>query len=266
MLSGPKFPCTTTKRPASGNGFYSAQPNVDDSAWELVGIPTGAISGFDVVDVDVEGMDWLSANAHKLPLTRVQVTRSGGRHLFFRHVEGMRCSAGRIAAGVDVRADGGYVIDWSREGYATEIREIAEWPEWLSELAMPATIEGPHQTVRAMGALRGPSIVPSSNSKSNPFGIQRTGSLRARCTVLVRQVEYARPGRRNELLNWSSYRFGQMIAEGVIRQEIAELLLEGAAKTCGLVQDDGINRCRATIKSGIGAGIRDFNDLMKDKQ
>jgi hypothetical protein len=33
-------------------------------------------------------------------------------HFFFQHAPGLRCSRGLIAPGVDVRADGGYVIWW----------------------------------------------------------------------------------------------------------------------------------------------------------
>jgi len=54
-----------------------------------------------------------------------------------------------------------------------------------------------------------------------------------------------------------------MIFEGVIKPEIATLLLESSAKICGLWRDDGAAQCRATIKSGIAAGIRDTNDLWR---
>jgi hypothetical protein len=37
-------------------------------------------------------------------------------HLIFQHAAGLRCSAEKIAAGVDVRAIGGYVIWWPAAG------------------------------------------------------------------------------------------------------------------------------------------------------
>jgi hypothetical protein len=44
----------------------------------------------------------------------------------------MGCSTSRVASGVDVKADGGYVIDWSREGLpVANAGLLAEWPEWL---------------------------------------------------------------------------------------------------------------------------------------
>jgi hypothetical protein len=35
---------------------------------------------------------------------------SGGRHIYFAHFDSLRSSTSKIAEGVDVRADGGYVI------------------------------------------------------------------------------------------------------------------------------------------------------------
>jgi Bifunctional DNA primase/polymerase, N-terminal len=210
------------------------------------------------------GLDWLAGNINKLPPTRVQVTRSGGKHLFFHHVDGVRCSAGRIAVGVDVRGDGGYIIDWSREGYPCEERAIAGWPDWLLRLALHpsgpwgSNAIGPHRDGQL---LHGPSVFacPDNQLTANNQPTA-TRDLRMRSKSILRKIEYTRPGRRNELLNWGSYQFGLMIAEGRINPDIASLLLEGAAKVCGLWRDDGPSQCKATIRSGINAGIRDWNE------
>lgn len=54
-------------------------------------------------------------------------------HLFFQHEFGLKCSAGRIAVGVDVRADGGYVIWWPGIGLPViSEKPMAMWPEWLA--------------------------------------------------------------------------------------------------------------------------------------
>src|SRR3954453_22131000 len=76
----------------------------------LIGVPTGIRSGWDVVDVDPRhgGDVWLKKNRHHLPATTIHQTMQGGTHLLFRHHPGMRSSAGRIAPGVDVRAEGGF--------------------------------------------------------------------------------------------------------------------------------------------------------------
>lgn len=56
----------------------------------LIGVATGAVSGIDVLDVDVKhgGIDWLDKHINELPPTRTQETRSGGYHLLFKHQSG----------------------------------------------------------------------------------------------------------------------------------------------------------------------------------
>ena len=66
--------------------------------------------------------------------------------------------------------------------------------------------------------------------------------------------------KRNRLLNWGAYRFGEIVAEGRINPDIASLLLEQGAKSCGLWLDDGPQQCLATIRSGIAAGVRDASE------
>jgi hypothetical protein len=251
----PRFPCREDKTPLT-RWTNGARADVDDSEWPLVGVPNGAVSGFDALDIDREGLNWLASVIERLPKTRVHETRSGGRHLFWRHAEGLRCSAGRIAKGVDVRADGGYVIWWPRQGLRVFEAEIADWPDWLLGKAQKSL--GPWQSDGGIvGLTHGPNnigAIPGIGAQSG------TLNFRARCNSIIRKVEHTKPGRRNELLNWGAYQFGQMVAEGLIRPDIAALLLEGGAKSCGLWHDDGPAQCRATIKSGIAAGIRDARE------
>jgi hypothetical protein len=202
----PRFACDYDKRPISRRGFHDACVGVDDSAWDLVGVSTGTSSGFDCLDIDVAGgLGWLRGIWERLPPTKTHETRSGGRHLLFRHAEGLRCSAGRIAKGVDVRADGGYIIWWPRQNLRVlSDAEIAEWPEWLLELArkkptLPAACKSnagmgidPCTTTLTHAAV---SVNSEVSSRSN-----RTINLQARCKVILRQVEYAKRGERNRLL------------------------------------------------------------------
>jgi putative DNA primase/helicase len=105
--------------------------------WDVVGIPTGAISGIDALDIDPRhgGDKWLRENPGRLPITRTQITQSGGAHLIFKHTDGVRNSTGTIAPGIDVRGDGGYIVDWSLSDYKVLNADVlAEWPDWLLPL------------------------------------------------------------------------------------------------------------------------------------
>jgi Bifunctional DNA primase/polymerase, N-terminal len=128
-----RFPCGEDKSPRTWWG-KKAQPyerwyGMYDERWQLVGVETGGVNGFDVLDVDPDGLEWFRANQHRLPETRAHVTRRRGLHLFFHAWPTLRCSVGRIAPGVDVRAEGGYVIWWPREG-----APVAN-PDLLAEMA-----------------------------------------------------------------------------------------------------------------------------------
>lgn len=79
-------------------------------------IPTGAMNGVAVLDVDLKDKKNGFETLRKLgfdpdsPTHTAVTTPSGGKHLYFRYPKGLRCSASKIGTGVDVRADGGYVI------------------------------------------------------------------------------------------------------------------------------------------------------------
>ena len=140
------FPCSATKRPASPHGFKDATTDPDALRDSVAGISGrvnrgqhGNVSGIDVLDIDVkhaETKTWWQDNRCRFPRTRIHRTRSGGLHLLFKHPDGARCTAGKIALGVDTRADGGYVIWWPANGLPIfSDAPPASWPEWfLSEL------------------------------------------------------------------------------------------------------------------------------------
>jgi putative DNA primase/helicase len=162
-LGFPVFPCGRKKLPAigkkdGGSGFLDATCDPEEIKslfWKaprapLVGVPTGQISGFDVLDIDYRhgGGVWEEANKHLLPETRVHQSMSGGRHYLFQHAPGVRNSASKIASGVDIRGDGGYVIFPPSTGY-TIVADAppCDWPDWLLllVLARPMDKERPSE-------------------------------------------------------------------------------------------------------------------------
>jgi hypothetical protein len=147
MIAGlPIFPCNLTKEPLSVHGFKSARRGAKWQGWPLVGFPTGAASGIDVLDIDPTGVKWFGANFDALPQTRAHETQRG-LHLLFKHAPGLRCSTSKVADGVDVRADGGYAIWWPATGRPIEDWPICEMPDWLVAEAMGGEI-GSHRNPR----------------------------------------------------------------------------------------------------------------------
>jgi hypothetical protein len=152
----PVFPCKPDKRPFTANGFKDAStaPQTIRTMWTahhgaMIGLPTGKASELVVVDVDVDpakGLDGLTTWAalvsqHGAPVTtRTHRTPRGGLHLVFRHPgEKVKSTTSALAAGIDTRGDGGYVIlPPSRNGSAPYTVEVdtdpAPLPAWLIAL------------------------------------------------------------------------------------------------------------------------------------
>jgi hypothetical protein len=108
------------------------------------------------VDADSNGEQSLAGleQIHgSLPDTVTALTGGGGKHLFFRHPGGeVRNSAGKLGEGLDIRADGGYIVAppsihvsgrayrW-QEGHASGEVPLADPPGWL--LALLSRRAGP---------------------------------------------------------------------------------------------------------------------------
>lgn len=158
------FPCRPRdKRPATEHGVLDAStdPGQIASWWQAdpelnVAIACGSKSGLFAIDID--GLDAevelrrLEAQHGQLPAT-VEVMTARGRHLYFKMPNApLRNSASKVAPGVDVRGDGGYVltapsIHPSGRRYAWSVDSagaIASAPEWLlSRITEPARGEQP---------------------------------------------------------------------------------------------------------------------------
>jgi hypothetical protein len=145
------FPCLPRdKRPATANGCKDATTDLATVRqwWGLeprynVAVATGAISR--VFAIDIDGLDAelelrrLEAEHGELPPT-VEALTARGRHLYFRMPDKPVCnSASKIAPGIDVRGDGGYVIappsvHPSGRAYAWSVdsaNTFATAPDWL---------------------------------------------------------------------------------------------------------------------------------------
>ncbi len=113
----PVFPCNRDKTPMTAHGFYDASTDHSRIALffrdpaALIAMPTGLASNIDVIDEDPKNGGDLSTLG-PIPMTAVARTRSGGRHVFFRHRDGVKNTTG-LRRGIDVRGEGGYVVLWA---------------------------------------------------------------------------------------------------------------------------------------------------------
>ena len=117
-----------------------------------IGIVTGTVSGLVVLDVDVRhggdvALQQLKREHGRLPTTVECRTGGGGRHLYFAHPGGLVRNKVGLAPGIDIRADGGYVVAppslhasglryvWA-DGRAPDNIGIAPLPDWLRRYAI----------------------------------------------------------------------------------------------------------------------------------
>jgi hypothetical protein len=205
--------------------------------------------GLVVVDCDRHGgVDGVAAfrELGLMPRHPVVATKSGGEHHFFRQPPSPVTFT--KWAGGEVLGVGRFVV-----GYAVPEGMMPELPEvfWPREDAL--VVQDP-----------GECVVPHHDHHLGST-YRRTLNPRARVDSLMRGLEYAPRGARNHRLNATAYIFGRMIVEGCIRtRRDAEWLLRSGAWINGLWQEDGAEQCRATMKSGLDAGIQDEMSARKN--
>jgi hypothetical protein len=115
-----------------------------------VGVATGVASGLLVLDVDPrhggdESLAELEREHGALPHTVEAITGGGGRHLIFAHPDTATPSRVNLRPGLDVRADGSYIVvppsrhqsgnryEWEIAAHPDDIPAAAA-PAWLPEL------------------------------------------------------------------------------------------------------------------------------------
>ena len=236
------FPCRHDKAPACPEGFKAASTDPKATAdlfrryrAPLIGVATGAVSGFSVLDLDLGkgGDSWWKANRGQLPPTRTHETRSGGLHLLFRHVPVLRNTASRLAPGVDTRGDGGYIIWWPADGYTVLNPEVlANWPAWLLQhLAPKQARKAPLDLATASSAFQEASLAG-----------------------LVRFISNASEGQRNDAVFWAACRAGQAVQAKVLSEEAAIAMIARAAEETGLPTREAEKTATSGVKTGMGSG------------
>lgn len=241
------LPCCANKRPACLRGFKGAARDPDavrrlwrDDPGPLIGVATGAASDLAALDLDAkhpEARAWWAANRERLPATRAHRTRSGGLHLLFRHAPGLRCSAGRFALGVDVRADGGYLIWWAAAALPVLSDALrAPWPVWLlAALEAPPRAPLPQFTCDAAGGER---------ARAYAMGALRDA---------VAHVACAGEGARNTLLNAEAFALMRFVRDGALGAGEVAYALAIAARHAGLPPREAASTLASAIRAGGAA-------------
>ena len=239
------FPCMSSKAPAIKGGFKSASNNSEEvikmfsePGVALIGVPTGNINGFDVIDIDPKngGTEWYETNKHNFSECRTHHTRSGGWHFLLEHKEGMKNSASKIAPGVDVRGDGGYIIWWPAEGHETDNVSTMEWPEqYLNLLA-----EEKEVSFQSELRIENDSFVRNSYAQT---------ALENECN----NIRNAVPGTFNQAINKAAYSIGGFVTSGDIDEGQAYNALEDALQSILSMCKDK-RKAQKTLKESFDAG------------
>lgn len=229
------------------HGFYAATTDIGRLAamcqarpGGMLALRTGAPSGTVVVDVDPDHGGRIDPD--RMPRTACVATGSGGWHLYYRHPgTPVLCSQGRLAQGVDVRGDGGYVVLPPSIHPATKrpyrwvgSHPVVEMPPALLDACQPA----PALTVTAPTS---PSLVlRGAGGISSPAAL-----LQAHLDAVANAPE----GRRRTTLYGAARGVARMVAAGAITHTDAIGALTAAGRAAG--QTD--REIRAAILGGFRA-------------
>jgi putative DNA primase/helicase len=260
------------KSPLCAHGFKAASTDEQQirtwwTRWPnaMIGMPTGGRTELWVLDIDVdvarkidgrETMVRLEAKHGSLPATLTSATPRGGTQLFFRWFNylNISTSCSRIGPGIDVRANGGYVVlppSLRADGVpyrwlTADDHPIMTAPFWLVELGRKQT--RPIIDLNEASAILCKS--PSARS-ARDYAWAKT-ALNRECE----NVAAAAAGTRNHALNLAAFNLFQIVAAGLLNEQDVREWLFAAANACGLVADDGARQVSETIKSGARAGMK----------
>jgi hypothetical protein len=235
------------------HGFHAATPDPDRLAEMLrrhprglLAVRTGALSGTVVIDVDPPGISTMRmlVSDGVLPRTLAALTGRGGYHLLYAHPGGKIMSgAGKGGPGVDIKADGGYIVTAPSVHPATKRpyrwlgapgEGLTPLPQlWVGRLRESARPAGPAQAV----------VIPARG---------RGGYARAALRGELEDVLSAGEGTRNVTLHLAAWNLGQLVSGGVLEADLTEALLCQAGERIGLPAAE----VRRTVTSGFRAAAQ----------
>lgn len=227
------------------HGFFAATRDPDRLAAMVAAVPrgllavrTGTASGLAVVDIDPRNGGRVLPDL--MPPTRCVRTGSGGWHLYYEHPGGALAGKLHGHPGIDLKADGGYVVappsihpDTGQPYRWVADRPVAAMPPELLEICRPID-PVPVALVASVTPLgRGEGI-------SSPAAL-----LAAHLDAVARAPE----GRRRNTLYGAARGVARMVAAGALTHADAWTALYDAGRAAGQSDRD----TRAAITGGFHA-------------
>jgi hypothetical protein len=227
------------------HGFYAASTGPDRITamhtavpGGLLAIRTGTVADLAVIDIDPRNGGQLDPRL--MPPTRCVATGSGGWHLYYRH------PGGRLAAklaghpGVDIKADGGYVVapPSIHPGTGQPYRRVGD----------RAAIEMPPPLAAACRPLATP---PTATPVTGPTPLSRGRGISSPVALLaahLRAVETAPEGRRRAILYGAARGVARMVGAGAVTPADAYAALYDAGVRAQQTDRD--------IRAAIAGGFR----------
>ncbi len=204
-----------------------------------IALAPGKEAGFFVLDVDrpkkagdADGFDTLRELEEKygpLPVTACETSPSGGKHFFFKYVEGLPSKAGYIGPKLDIRTDndaiivaptvtasGKYDAGKPVKEFIADLKNAAEAPAALIELARKKKAqkkEAPKAKKTKAPKAKKTKAQPQKNG-GTPYGLKALAGE-------VAKVEAACEGERNDTLNTAGHNMGQLVGSGNLDRQFA---------------------------------------------
>ena len=244
------------KHPRVRRGLHEAttDPAEIDKWWTRwpdanIGVVTGPVSGFVVIDLDepdsAVSVARLELLGHHLSPTLTAMT-GVGRHLYYATELVLTNTTRRLPgidedlAGIDLRADGGYVV----APPSTHVSGTTyEWSDPAANLTPLPTWIRPRKRPSPTTPM---ARAPAADGDGTVYGL---AALQAELETLTTTPE----GSRNHQLNRAAFALGQLIAGGELEERRARSELLSAALAIGLPEREA----RQTLDSAFTAGARE---------
>lgn len=218
-----------------------------------VGLVCGKPSGVIVIDIDTHSGAVMTPD--DFPRTWTAITGKGGRHLYFKRpdIEFIGNAVKGVFHGgfVDIRGDGGQVVFVGC--VHPETGQTYTWAPGMSPSDLPLA-EFPSSTLEAIKAKDTPP--PVQRGEYAPW--QGTGIhpwVAAMLRNIAGKLASTTEG-RNNALNSAALILGHYCPQYLSESDIESALMD-AMQANGYIASDGIYSTRATIASGLEAGMRE---------